>query len=194
MGKKRAYTGLRFNYKIDDKTFMFKIKTIEEFLETEFPKNNNPLSPTNNTIIYNIMWNMKKLKISNVTLKELKDYLSKGNIRYNKNPYERKETYDIETIREYFKDNPEEVNIDGDIIKNSIRYPIYLSHTKCEFCGLEGKFFAKEKFKDHHRYHLNFYAIDDGEEVQMTKHKIGNEYVVRCMDCMQKGIKCIADI
>ena len=48
MSKKRAFTGLSFNYVIDQVLLKAKFKTIEEFLETIFPKNNNPKSPNDN--------------------------------------------------------------------------------------------------------------------------------------------------
>ena len=40
-----------------NKVFMDKYLTIEDFLETQFPKNNNPVSPTYDTEIFNIHWN-----------------------------------------------------------------------------------------------------------------------------------------
>ena len=51
---KSRYKGLRFNYKIDEKVLMDKYQTIDDFLSTEFPKNDNPLSPTLNTEITGI--------------------------------------------------------------------------------------------------------------------------------------------
>ena len=39
--------------------------------------------------------------------------------------------------------------------------------------GIEGKYFAKEKFADQSTYHLNLYAVDDnGDEILMTKDHI----------------------
>ena len=46
MSKKQQFKGLKFNYSINGKGLESKYKTIEDFLGTEFPKNNNPLSPT----------------------------------------------------------------------------------------------------------------------------------------------------
>lgn len=44
---------------------------------------------------------------------------------------------------------------------------------KCVVCGIEGKYFAKEKFADQSTYHLNLYAVDDnGDEILMTKDHI----------------------
>ena len=68
-----------------------------------------------------------------------------------------------------------EVNFDGDRIKmTSDRYKTFAEKgVTCCDCGLEGKFFAKERDKLQHRYHFNLYAIDDeGDEVLMTKDHI----------------------
>lgn len=54
---KLRYKGLKFSYKIGGKVLMDKYQTIDEFLSTEFPKNNNPLSPIGETILFNIKWN-----------------------------------------------------------------------------------------------------------------------------------------
>ncbi len=66
------------------------------------------------------------------------------------------------------------VDIRGDIIKgNSQRFQTFFTKgLKCSCCGIEGKYFAKEKDPNAARYHLNLYAIDDGEEVLMTKDHI----------------------
>ena len=55
-----------------------KFQTLEEFLETEFPKNDNQLSPTNDTKIYDITWNTHIVSINkNVnTITDLKRILS----------------------------------------------------------------------------------------------------------------------
>ena len=40
-------------------------------------------------------------------------------------------------------------------------------------CGIEGKYFAKEKFADQSTYHLNLYAVDNnGDEILITKDHI----------------------
>lgn len=52
--------GLRFKYSVED---VNKI-TIESFLDTEFPKNNNPMFPTINTQIYDITWNSHLVTIN----------------------------------------------------------------------------------------------------------------------------------
>lgn len=40
MSKKQRYKGLKFNYKYEGNILTDKYKTIEDFLETEFPKLN----------------------------------------------------------------------------------------------------------------------------------------------------------
>lgn len=41
----KAQRGLKICYKVEDKILSQHFKTIEDFLQTEFPKSNNPLSP-----------------------------------------------------------------------------------------------------------------------------------------------------
>lgn len=72
-------------------------------------------------------------------------------------------------IRKYTKE------LDGDFINpTSIRYKIFkLKGVKCVGCGVEGKYFVKEKTPDNLHYHLNLYGIDkSGDEVLMTKDHI----------------------
>lgn len=197
MSKKNRYRGLKFNYRIDgDKTArMDKYLTIEDFLATEFPKNNNQLSPKDDTEIFNICWNGFKAHINeNVkTVTDLKKallegcYISNTDIRLSKSvveksELERKSIHSIDEIRkltkdvlfERFKQNAR-VELDGDIIKgNSQRYQVFFTKgIKCVCCGIEGKYFAKEKCKNDCSYHLELYAVDEnGKEVLMTKDHI----------------------
>ncbi|HAU88390.1 MAG TPA: hypothetical protein DCW90_23820 [Lachnospiraceae bacterium] len=67
------------------------------------------------------------------------------------------------------------VMINGDKIKgNSQRFQTFFTKgLKCACCGIEGKYFGKEKDFESKRYHLNLYAIDEsGNEVLMTKDHI----------------------
>ena len=66
--------------------------------------------------------------------------------------------------------------IDGDPIHmNSKRYECFKKHgTKCFSCGIEGKYFYKERTEESLEYwHFNLYAVDKkGKEILMTKvHK-----------------------
>lgn len=81
MSKKQQFKGLKFNYSINGKGLKSKYKTIEDFLNTEFPKNNNPLSPTLDTEITGIKWNGNTISITNKihTVRDLVDLLSKEN-------------------------------------------------------------------------------------------------------------------
>lgn len=98
------------------------------------------------------------------------------------NQLERKEIYSIEEVEGKVKDVLFEcnkkfakVNFDGDMIKgNSQRYQtFFIKGCKCVKCGIEGKYFAKEKHPNDNSFHLNLYAIDkNGEEVLMTKDHI----------------------
>jgi methionyl-tRNA formyltransferase len=96
-------------------------KTIEDFLQTEFPKSNNPLSPTLDTEITEIKWNGSTISIPNKirTVRDLTDLLSKENVenifisnrdvRLHKikpkhDDLIRKSTYSIEYVHSKVKD------------------------------------------------------------------------------------------
>lgn len=81
MSKKQQFKGLKFNYSINGRELKSKYKTIEDFLDTEFPKNNNPLSPTLDTEITRIKWNGNTISISNKIhiVRDLIDLLNKEN-------------------------------------------------------------------------------------------------------------------
>lgn len=127
-----------------------------------------------------------------------------------KQPYIRKEIYSIDEVYNAVKDGLFEekktfVDMDGDMIKaNSQRYQTFFTKgIKCCRCGIEGRYFAKEKNPNARRYHLNLYAVDqDGEEVMMTKDHIipvskGGKntlenYQTMCRKCnVQKGNKLV---
>jgi hypothetical protein len=66
-------------------------------------------------------------------------------------------------------------DLDGDPIHfNSVRMRTFaISGTKCVSCGVEGRFFYKERSATKKSpmkkiYHLNLYAIVDGREILMT--------------------------
>jgi 5-methylcytosine-specific restriction endonuclease McrA len=66
-------------------------------------------------------------------------------------------------------------NFDGDMMKmNSLRLHTFAEKgLKCVCCGIEGKYFVKEKSQGHVSYHFNLYAVDSaGNEVLMTKDHI----------------------
>ena len=94
----------------------------------------------------------------------------------------RKENLTIEEVYDAVKDvlfEPEGkkamVVINGDKIKgNSQRFQTFFTKgLKCACCGIEGKYFGKEKDFNAARYHLNLYALDEsGNEVLMTKDHI----------------------
>ncbi|UGO51375.1 HNH endonuclease [Bacillus phage vB_BanS_Skywalker] len=116
--------------------------------------------------------------------------------------YMRKETYGIEEVLSKVlpKDTPKEsrkVYFDGDMISMiSDRYHIFKEKgIACVSCGIKGEFFAKERDKGCETYHFNLYAVDDGEEVLMTKDHIVpkskgganhiNNYQTMCYTCNQ---------
>jgi len=90
--------------------------------------------------------------------------------------------------------------IGGDMMDmSSPRYQCFqLKGIKCAECGIEGKFFAKEKSDDkHYSWHFNLYALDaKGREVLMTKdhiipYKRGGEnhlanFQTMCKPCNEK--------
>jgi 5-methylcytosine-specific restriction endonuclease McrA len=64
--------------------------------------------------------------------------------------------------------NEEEIYALSDRYKN-----FFINGYKCIECGIEGQFWALERFEKENRYHLNLYAIDEnGKEVLMTKDHI----------------------
>lgn len=192
---KKAFLGLRFNYKIGNRILMDKFLTIEDFLKTHFPKNNNPLSPNNDTEIFNIRWNMKPIDFEGQTVNTvnyLKKYLNSNQdikliqeikpIEIIQTKLERKSIHSIDQVKELTKNVLFErikknalVELDGDLIKgNSQRYQVFFTKgLKCTCCGIEGKYFVKEKNKNTRSYHLNLYGIDEnGKEVLITKDHI----------------------
>lgn len=92
----------------------------------------------------------------------------------------RKETYSIEEVlsKRVPRGTPNDqirVDFDGDLVKmNSQRYELFdLKGVCCVECGIEGKYFVKEKSQGVKVYHFNLYAVDEeGEEVLMTKDHI----------------------
>ena len=189
MSKAKRYKGLKFNYRVkgQNKIFMDKYLTIEDFLKTQFPKNNNLVSPSYDTEIFNINWNSHEVSINEdvKTLSEILSgecFISNTDIRLTESALERKSVHYIEDVRETVKDvlfeklkKDAKVKLDGDIIKgNSQRYQLFFTKgTKCVCCGIEGKYFAKEKRIKDKSYHLNLYGIDNsGKEVLITKDHI----------------------
>lgn len=127
----------------------------------------------------------------------------------NRQCYIRKGIYSIDEtftkIKPYLNVNEEckceKINFDGDMIyPNSQRYQtFYYTGTKCVCCGLEARYFAKEKDSKSNldQYHLNLYGIDEnGEEVMFTKdhilpHSKGgidhiSNYKTMCIRCNNK--------
>lgn len=155
-----------------------RFETIQDFLETVFPKNNNPLSPTNDTELLSVTWYKQPLFEKSYKLGEVKILLKD----FNPTKLLRKETYSIEEVRDKVKDvlfekdkRLAKVDFDGDLIKgNSQRYQTFFTKgCKCVVCGIEGKYFVKERHLQDKSYHLNLYAVDDnGDEILMTKDHI----------------------
>lgn len=85
-------------------------------------------------------------------------------------------------IQDDFRDKHKACHMFGEdsIHMDSLRYKVFRRSLCCVKCGIEGKFFAKERSlrRDGQpgckRYHLNLYAVThDGREVLMTKdHRI----------------------
>lgn len=176
---RRNDKGLKIQYKVGEKFLSLRFKTIEDFLKKDFSQNNNPMAATNDTKLSDVRWN--KQSIDNCIdhkISEVKDLLK----NFNPNDIIRKEIYSIEEIREktknvLFEPNKRlaQINLDGDLVKgNSQRYQTFFTKgCKCAVCGIEGKYFAKEKYLKHKSYHLNLYAVDNnGNEILMTKDHI----------------------
>lgn len=169
---------LKIRYKVDDKILSLRFKTIQDFLETDFPKKGNPMSPSNNTKLLSVTWDKQPLFEQCYSLSETKNLLKD----FDQKRLIRKETYSIEEVRDKVKNilfekdkNLAKVDFDGDFIKgNSQRYQTFFTKgCKCVVCGIEGKYFAKERYLKDKSYHLNLYALDDnGKEILMTKDHI----------------------
>lgn len=90
----------------------------------------------------------------------------------------RKEIYNIEYVLSKIKigtKRESEVDFDGDLIfMNSERYHVFNEKgIICVCCGLEAKYFAKERNGNNMRYHFNLYGIDEnGKEILFTKDHI----------------------
>lgn len=90
----------------------------------------------------------------------------------------RKKIYSIdETFKilgdSIYNEKRTKINFDGDMIKaTSQRYIVFKKSCVCCKCGLKASFFAKEKAKKEHPYHLNLYGIKDGKEILFTKDHI----------------------
>ena len=155
MSKKNFFKGLKFHYHFNDKELLDKYETIEDFLNTSFPKNNNPLSPNLDTEIFKIVWNRHLLSdyIPNQikTVKDLLIILSNEDIcnalltkqfcksKLKQKPKNedliRKEVYSIDEVRDKVKDvlferdkRNAKVDFGGDFIKgNSQRYQTFFT-------------------------------------------------------------------
>ena len=203
MSKKKFFKGLKFHYRFNDNELLDKYETIEDFLNTSFPKNNNPLSPNLDTEIFKIVWNRHLLSDyipNNIrTVKDLIDVLNIEDVyntllnkqfcepKLKKSESKHKDlirngVYSIDEVRNKVKNvlfekdkRNAKIDFDGDLIKgNSQRYQTFFTKgCKCVVCGIEGKYFAKERHLQDKTYHLNLYAVDDnGNEILMTKDHI----------------------
>jgi len=81
--------------------------------------------------------------------------------------------HNLESILPFIGET-ERINLDNDSVRvTSLRLLCFKLHgIKCVKCGIEGKFFAKEKTKKDVSYHLNLYAVRENEEILMTKDHI----------------------
>lgn len=182
---------LTIYYQVGEKRLKQSFRTVQEFLDldTDSHKHNNPMAPTNDTKITCVAWKGCALFDETYSLGEvkrlLKDFdLTKAKRKPRKpvHKYIRKDIYSIDEVKNKVKNvmflsqnNKVKVSFDGDLVKgNSQRYQTFFTKgCKCVKCGIEGKYFAKEKSLKGKSYHLNLYAIDDdGDEIMMTKDHI----------------------
>ncbi len=88
---------------------------------------------------------------------------------------ERKERYSIEEVLGRVLTHSQ-AKFDDDLIDmTSQRYHLFrLKGVTCVKCGLQGRYFVKERHKSQNgRYHFNLYAVDSvGDETLMTKDHI----------------------
>ena len=96
--------------------------------------------------------------------------------------FERKGTYKIDDVLVHVRGNTNVhdkkkllMDFDGDLVKiRSERLLVFKRKgTRCVKCGVEGKYFAKERKPGASYWHMNLYAVDEqGHEVMMTKDHI----------------------
>jgi hypothetical protein len=127
-------------------------------------------------------------------------------------PYIRKKIYNINEVLQHIsidgnKTNNIQIDFDGDLMNmGSDRYKtFFLKGTRCITCGLEAKYFAKERFPGDIKWHFNLYGIDENnKEVLFTKdHTIPkskgglnhiDNYQTMCCKCnSKKGNKLNTD-
>lgn len=222
----RSARGLKLSYKVDgnENYLADRYETIEQFANTELPKKNTELALRPETKLTRILWNNKAAELGDRewTAGELQELIKSGNCKIVNNMiYDttgkqmigatvRKSVHSIDEVREAVKDvmlikrkDESRIEFDGDIIKgNSQRYQTFFTKgTKCVCCGLEGRFFAKERTLFNKSFHLELYGIDEnGVEVLFTKDHIipasrGGEstvdnYQTMCVRCnIKKGNK-----
>ena len=100
----------------------------------------------------------------------------------NDNRYVRLVKFEIDVFLRLFEENYR-INSVYTLVYNNKAYRIKLSSdrylnflkngTNCVHCGLTGKYFWVERFKDQDKYHLNLYGIDEsGKETMLTKDHI----------------------
>lgn len=93
-----------------------------------------------------------------------------------KGKYIKDERIPVEEVIPAILDTPQKIRgiIRGDEVKlgGSLRLRTFLRSLKCVKCGIQGEFFIKTRTKEDERWHLDLYALRDGEPVLMTKDHI----------------------
>lgn len=128
------------------------------------------------------------LKIRNVIEeKYIKEVLKDGrfdNVNYRGRVLRKNKRYSPDEVFRSFKMIPsltapwllDEDRITENVNNRQTIYTFYAHGTRCVKCGIEGKFFIKEKnvaYSDGDKYSLSLYALDsNGEEILMNKDHI----------------------
>ncbi len=115
-----------------------------------------------------------------LTIKKLKEIANSKSRKHSKMPktqiYDRLGTISVSDVFcALDTTGPLKITVCGQEIEinRSARYQLFKDKgTKCVKCGLNGEFFAAEKHSCDKKYHLNLYALKDGNEVMMTKDHI----------------------
>jgi len=114
--------------------------------------------------------------------------------------------YSIEEMLPKIGVGKRRIKLDGDTVNiRSKTLRNFKEHgTKCVSCGVEGKYFVKERLEDRKNYFLSLYGVKYGKEVLMTRDHIipkakggidnMENFQTMCFDCNSNKGDIMGDI